>query len=268
MVYRGMNIGTAKPSLQDRATVIHHLIDIRDPDEPYSVHHFLRDVQALVPAITARGRLPLIVGGTLLYLKALISGWRLGPPPLSDQERARLLAEEQRAPGFLYRYANRVNPERAQHLSPKDFPRLIRAIEGAPPAFQPASPPFQTTVFALLPSRPLAYRLVSERVHQQLASGLVDEVRSLLDRYGPSCRALRAIAYQEFLPYFRGEISLEVAVENLKRNNRRLVKHQVTWLRQIPHIPIPVTEGTDAPTLATQIRKWLPPLPFLRETGT
>jgi tRNA dimethylallyltransferase len=257
MVYSGMDIGTAKPSPEERRTVPHHLLDIRDPDQPYSVHHFLSDVRTLVPQIVARGRLPLIVGGTLLYLKALLSGWRLGPPPFDDAERHRLLAEEAWNPGSLFLRAIKVNPVRAHRLSPKDYPRLIRAIEGAPPAASPSGPPFHLTVFCLSPSRELAYRRVSERVHDQISRGLVDEVRALVDRYHDACRALRAIAYQEFLPYFRSEISLDTAIERLKRNNRRLVKHQLTWLRQIPYTPIPVAESSDPETLADILHRLL-----------
>lgn len=253
MVYRGMDIGTAKPSREERAVVPHHLIDIRDPDQPYSLYEFLKDVATLVPEITARGRFPLIVGGTMLYLKALVSGWRLGPPPWTDEERARLLEEEKKRPGTLFEYALKANPERARRLSPRDYPRLIRAIEGTPAAPPTARPPFEFAVFALIAPRELAYRLVAKRVREQLDRGLVDEVRGLVEKYGPSCRALRAIAYQEFLPYLNGEISLEESAKRLERNNRRLVKHQMTWLHQIPHKPIPVTESSTPDALASTL---------------
>jgi tRNA dimethylallyltransferase len=253
MVYKGMDIGTAKPSREARATVPHHLIDIRTPDQHYSVFDFLTDVKRLVPEICGRHRLPLIVGGSLMFLKALLSGWGLGPPPANEKERERLLAEEKREPGYLYRRALEVNPERARRLSPRDIPRLIRAIEGAPSVAAPEPPPFRIAVFALRPSRDLAYRRVSERADEQISQGLLDEVRALVRTYGENCRALRAIAYQEFLPFLKGEISLNDALERLKRNNRRLVKHQLTWLRQIPHIPIDVDETATTDQLAEEV---------------
>ncbi len=256
-VYRGMDIGTDKPSPQERALVLHHLIDIREPSQPFSVYDFLRELRQLVPEIWRRHHLPLAVGGTMMYLKALASGYTLGPPPFSEEERARLLEEERRAPGTLYRLALQRNPERARQLSPRDLPRLLRAIEGVPAEKRQEEPPFPVHIYALIPERRWLYQRIEQRVQDQIARGLVEEVRQLYLKYGPHCRALRAIAYQEFLPYFEGKITLEEAIQRLIQDNKRLVRHQLTWLRKIPHTAVPVApEETPAQIAERLIRLW------------
>lgn len=246
MVYRGMDIGTAKPSREQRAAVPHHLIDICDPLENYSAGRFVADVARLAREIEARGRLPLIVGGTMMYLRALRGGLaRL--PQASPEIRSQIDAEAERL-GWSAMHAQlaEVDPVSAQRISPGDPRRIQRALEiyrlsGRTLASllrargDPA--PLQITTLALLPQDRAALReAIARRFDEMLALGLVPEVESLRarnDLHG-ELAALRCVGYRQIWAHLQGEYSLEEARQRAITATRQLAKRQLTWLRSDP----------------------------------
>ncbi|MFN4181914.1 MAG: tRNA (adenosine(37)-N6)-dimethylallyltransferase MiaA [bacterium] len=253
LIYRGMNIGVDKPSLQDRSKVPHWLIDIKNPDEEYSVAEYIKDFWECFRRITERGKIPLIVGGTMLYIRAILSGYDFGKSPPQKELRQKWMAEEKEHPGILYQKLMEKNPARAQKLSPFDYPRIIRALEMEHPPSTASYPyPAEFTTFALVASRQWLYQQINARVDRMVAKGLFEEVRALLSQYPSSSPAFRSHGYQELIPFFEGKISREMAIELVKQHTRNHAKHQLTWLKQIPHIPINV-EGKTPVSLASEI---------------
>ncbi|MGH8103628.1 MAG: tRNA (adenosine(37)-N6)-dimethylallyltransferase MiaA [bacterium] len=258
-VYRGMNIGTAKPGAADRARVPHHLIDVLTPDQPFSAGSFREMTLAAIEDIQKRGKRALVVGGTSLYLKALVGGYRLSDMPPDPEFRGEMRAREAERPGFLYRRLAEVNPVLAARLSPRDFPRLIRALEvarapnGTPTRHsvrgdESASNP-ETRVFALLGSRDWVYDRINRRVNEMFTAGLVEEVRALLAKYPPDAPAFTTPGYREIIAYLHQSpvgdrravpASLEEVKELIKRNTRRFAKHQFTWLKQFDYTPVDI----------------------------
>ncbi len=242
-VYVGMDIGTAKPDASIQAQVPHHLIDIRAPDEPYSASDFRQDAVRLVGEITARGKLPLITGGTMLYLKALKEG--LAPLPAAVPEiRAQLLAEAAME-GWVHLHAEltRVDPVAAARIRPSDTQRLQRALEvyrstgvsltehhlqGAEPC------PFPLLEIALVPpDRALLHQAIATRFHEMLERGFVDEVRNL--RENPNLHAdlpaVKAVGYRQVWAFLDGEKDEQSMVDSGIAATRQLAKRQYTWLR-------------------------------------
>lgn len=244
-IYRPLTIGTAKPDAETLAAVPHHFIDELDLDEPYSAGAFARDAEARIREILGRGRVPLVVGGSTLYLHALQHGLADIPPVEPDVRaalEARLAAEGAEA---LYRELSRVDPASAARLDPTKTQRLIRALEvyhgtGVPlsdyHAAQPP-PPFTFRTVVLYRERDELYARIDRRVDQMLGQGLLDEVQSILARgYDPSLNPLRTIGYQEPTSYLRGEIDYDEMVRLIKRNTRRYAKRQLTWFRRDPSV--------------------------------
>ena len=247
-VYRGLDIGTDKVDPAVRRRIPHHLIDIRDPDEPYSVADFRRDAAAAIEAIRRRGRYPVLVGGTGYYVTALLRGYDFEPVPPDPALRQRL-EEEYRRLGAeaLHRQLAAVDPERARAIHPHDRKRLVRALEiwhqtGIPPSrFEPPRQgplAYDARCYGLTAPREQVYRAIAQRVDRQLARGLVEEVRRLLEAgYDPDLPALQALGYKEIVGYLRGEYDLEEARRRLIRNTRRYAKRQWTWFRhQLPEV--------------------------------
>lgn len=240
-VYRGMDIGTAKPAAAVRARVPHHVIDILDPWEAYSVARFVNDAREAVAGIRARGRRPLLVGGTILYLKALLHGLFRGPS--ADPALRAELAETARArgPEALHDELARVDPESAARLHPNDLKRVTRAIEvyrktGVPLSRLQGSfrrPAVEPCAIVALRREPAAqYRRIAERVDRMLAEGLVDEVRRLLAHpRGMSPEALQGHGYKELVPYLEGRETLAQAREATVKNTKYYSRKQMTWLR-------------------------------------
>ncbi|WPD20055.1 tRNA (adenosine(37)-N6)-dimethylallyltransferase MiaA [Thermaerobacter composti] len=247
-VYRGLDIGTDKVDPAVRRRIPHHLIDIRDPDEPYSVADFRRDAAAAIADIRSRGRFPVLVGGTGYYVTALLLGYEFQPVRPDPALRRRLEeAYERLGPEALHRQLAAVDPQRAAAIHPHDRKRLVRALEiwhqtGQPPSrFVPsrrASPAFDARLYGLTDHRQRVYRAIAARVDRQLARGLVDEVRRLLAAgYGPELPAMQALGYKEIVGYLRGEYDLAEARRRLIRNTRRYAKRQWTWFRhQLPGV--------------------------------
>jgi tRNA dimethylallyltransferase len=239
-IYRYMDIGTAKPMPAERARAPHHLIDVVDPDQPLTLAEYQRLAYAAIADIHARGRLPLLVGGTGLYVRAVLDGLRIPAAPPDAKLRARL-EEEAAAAGALALHARlaALDPTAAARIDPRNVRRVIRALEvclttGRPISEQQqaAPPPYRTLRLGLTRPRAELYARIDARVDAMLAAGLVDEVRALLARgYSPHLPALSGLGYRQIIRYLAGELSLEEAVQEIKRQTRRFVRQQQTWFR-------------------------------------
>jgi len=242
-VYRGMDIGTAKPTPDERARVPHHLIDVLDPSQRCNVGVFCRMAHEAMDEIRARGRRPLIVGGTPLYLKGLIWGLTDGPAAAPDV-RARLEAEgRDHGSAVLHERLRALDPEAAARIHPNDVHRLVRALEVLEVTGQPISrtqchfdgpPRLPQVMVGLRWPRAQLYARIEERVDTMMERGLLDEVKSLQGRMGGQAR--QALGYKELTSYLAGQCSLEEAVRRIKRDTRRFAKHQLTWFRRFAQV--------------------------------
>lgn len=239
-LYRGLTIGTAKPTREEQLAAPHHLIDILDPDQDFSLAQYVALARATIGAIHERGRLPLLVGGTPLYVNAIVEGWRIPPAPPDRALRAALEAEAARdGPAGLAERLARIDPAAAAR-SAGNPRRIIRALEvylltGQPMSAQEgkAPPPYRLLQLALTLARPALHARIAARVERMIAAGLVDEVAALLARgYSPSLPALSGIGYAEVVACLRGETTLAEATARIKTNTHRYVRHQETWLRR------------------------------------
>lgn len=248
MVYRGMDIGTAKPTPAERQGVPHHLIDVCDPGDVFTVAAFQEAVWRLAPDIWGRGRLPLLVGGTALYLNAALGRYTFPRGEPDWEIRNRLAAEAARAgAAALHARLAEVDPVAAARIHPNDRRRIIRALEvyettGRPLSEtwgrrSPGRPDWDALVVGIEMPREILRERIRRRVDQQLAQGLLDEVRRLWEAgYGERHFALRALGYRQLLPVVRGERPLEEGVRLLVRDTRRFMKRQGTWWRHDPDI--------------------------------
>jgi tRNA dimethylallyltransferase len=247
LVYRGMDVGTSKPSAAERAAVPHHLIDICDPSEPYSAGRFRRDALECIAQIRERGRVPLLVGGTMLYFRALVQG--LAPLPQANATIRAELDAEARAIGWpaLHARLGEVDAAAAARIRPHDAQRIQRALEVWRLTGQPLShlqeraepSPYTLARFALMPvARETLYQRIDARFDAMLAAGFVDEVRHLRDRgdLDPDLPSLRAVGYRQLAQYLAGTITLEQAIAAARQATRNLAKRQLTWLRADPDI--------------------------------
>lgn len=248
MVYRGLDIGTAKPSAEARRRIPHHLVDILDPGETYSAARFRRDALAAVEDITGRGRLPLLVGGTMLYFRSLEQG--LAPLPSADPETRRRISDQAAALGWpaMHERLARVDAQAARRIHPNDSQRIQRALEvwettGRPlsehHADAPSAFPYERVKIALAPgSRARLRERIAQRFDDMLTAGLVDEVRTLMARrdLDPEAPALRAVGYRQIRSYLTGEMTYEAAVRRGIYATRQLAKRQLTWLRREPDV--------------------------------
>ncbi len=254
-IYRGMDIGTAKASAAERAAAPHHLIDIADPDEDFSLAMYQEAANAAIHAIAGRGRLPMLVGGTGQYLAAVLEGWQIPRVPPQPALRAALeLQAEREGAEALHARLAQVDPAAAAGILPTNVRRVIRALEVYEVTGQPISaqqgkqaPSFRTrTLWLTLPADQL-YARIDMRVDAMLADGLEAEVRGLLARgYGWELPALSSLGYREFQPYFAGEATLAQAVERLKFNTHAFARRQANWFRRLPNV---VQLAADSPTL-------------------
>lgn len=243
LVYRGMDIGSAKPDAATRAQVPHHLIDILDPSEPYSAARFAADALRLVDEIHARGRMPLLVGGTMLYFRALTRG--LSDLPTADAALRRRLEAEAARVGWpaMHERLRAVDPQSAARLHPNDQQRIQRALEvnelsGRPLAEHYASngrvlaPPYLSVVLES-PDRARLHQRIEQRFEQMMSAGFLDEVRALRDRGDLHLElpALRAVGYRQLWQHLDGEYSYADAVQRGVAATRQFAKRQLTWLR-------------------------------------
>ena len=257
-VYRGMNIGAAKPTPEERARLPHHLIDIAEPDQPFTAGDYSRLARAALREIVARDRLPIVTGGTGLYLRALTHGL-FAAPPRQHKLRARLQTRTQkRGSAWLHRILTRLDPPSAARIHPNDTPKLIRAIEVCLTSRSPLSALLQNegrntlTGFRLLriglnPPRDELYDRLNRRAAEMFASGLVDETRSLLARYGP-IKALDSLGYRQAMTVLTGISTLEEAIQAAQQGHRNYAKRQLTWFRREPDVQWLTGFGDDADT--------------------
>ena len=240
-IYRGMEIGTAKPTVAERALVPHHLVDLRDPTAEFSAGEYERAGREALESVRRRGRLPLVVGGTGLYLRALERGLFEGPGR-SEELRARMRRIAARGGAArLHRALARVDPASGARIAPADLPRIIRAYEvycqsGTPisrwhaRATRPAEG-FRWCKLALSIPRPELYARINARVDEMFERGFVDEVRDLLRRFPRDAPAFKAIGYRQVARFLEGALTLPEAMEEVRRQSRRYAKRQLTWFR-------------------------------------
>lgn len=251
-VYRGMDLGSAKPSLEERARLPHHLIDVADPDQIFTAGEYSRQARAALRAIVGRGHLPIVTGGTGLYLRALTEGLFAGPER-QDELRARLergLARSlnRHSENWLHRLLLRLDPASAARIHSNDTSKLLRAIEVCLSSRQTLSQILEDkkkardplTGFRLLriglnPPRPALYERLNRRAAAMFDAGLIEETRGLLERYGP-VRALDSLGYRQGLAVLAGTLSVEAAIAAAQQGHRNYAKRQLTWFRREPEV--------------------------------
>lgn len=242
-VYRGMDLGTAKPSLAERARIPHHLINIAEPDQPFTAGAYSRAARLKLQEIAARSRLPIVTGGTGLYLRALTEGLFSGPErhePLRERLRTKA---QQRGSAWLHRILSRLDPPSAARIHANDTPKLIRAIEvclaGRRPMSQVLSRDpltgFRLLRIGLNPPRESLYTRLNQRCAAMFAAGLVEETRELLSRYGP-VKALDSLGYRQALAVIEGKMTGEAAIAAAQQGHRNYAKRQLTWFRREPDV--------------------------------
>lgn len=256
-VYRGMDIGTAKPTERERAGVTHHLIDEADPAEDFTVARFADRVGEVLAAIEARDGTAIVVGGTGLYVRAVVDDFTV--PPQYPELRARLEADPDTE--GLYRHLTELDPSAAAKILPSNRRRIVRALEvcvgsGRPfSSFGPGVDHYGPTRFRLAGldiDRDTMDQRIDRRYDDQLAAGFLDEVRGLLER-GMSATAAQALGYRELAAHLRGECDLETAVDEAKRRTRRFARRQQRWFRRDPRID---WFPADADDLVDRIEAW------------
>ncbi len=240
IIYKGLDIGTDKPSPEERARVPHHLVDVTTPDRPLSLAEYMRMAYAAIDDILARGRIPFLVGGTGQYVWAVLEGWQVPEVPPDETLRRRLEEEaREKGPETLYRRLQALDPDAAALMDPKNVRRIIRALEVIERTGRRFSeqrrkvpPPYDVLIIGLTRPREELYRRIDERIERMLERGLVEEVKALLDaEYDPSLPALTGIGYRQIVDYLQGRVTLEEAVQAIRKATRRYVRHQYNWFR-------------------------------------
>ena len=245
-VYRLMDIGSAKPTREERARVPQHCLDLYWPNEACTAGDYARHARAAIAGIRSRGRVPIVAGGTGLYLRALLQG--LAPAPPRDEtlrERLRQLATKHGSP-YLHRLLQRLDAQAAQAIHANDTPKLIRSIEVTLAARQPQTEQWQAgrdalqgyrlLQFALGPPRDALYARINQRAAAMFDRGLIEETESLRLRFGDSCRALTSLGYVQAMAVLRGELTLEAAISAAQQGHRNYAKRQLTWFRREPEM--------------------------------
>jgi tRNA dimethylallyltransferase len=248
-VYRHFEVGTAKPSYEERARIPHYLIDVADPGEAFTAGEYSRQARAALNEIRGRGHLPIVVGGTGLYLRALLEGLFAGPQrsaPLRERLRARAAEREAE---YLHRLLRRLDPPAAANIHANDTPKLVRAIEVCLTARGPMSAlwrqrgrdpllGFCVLRIGLNPSRKQLYERINQRAARMFADGLVAETQSLLERYGDKgeITPMHALGYKQAVQHIRGQITLDQAIAAAQQGHRNYAKRQMTWFRREPDV--------------------------------
>ncbi|WP_158944547.1 tRNA (adenosine(37)-N6)-dimethylallyltransferase MiaA [Granulicella sp. S190] len=253
-VYREMEIGTAKPSHEERALVPHHMIDIAWPDEACTAGDYSRLAREALTGITERGRIPIVAGGTGLYLRALIDGLFPEPPQKPGQRDRLRKTASTRGPAYLHRILTRLDPTAAAAIHANDVPKVVRAIEVSLATAQSHSTNKRTPMTAqwqqgrdaltgyrilrlgLNPPRPLLYERINYRAAAMFDRGLVEETERLIARYGEACRPLTSLGYAEAAAVLRNELTREQAIAQAQQGHRNYAKRQLTWFRREPNM--------------------------------
>jgi tRNA dimethylallyltransferase len=239
-VYRGMDIGTAKPTLEERHRVPHHLIDVIAPDEPFTLAQYQELAYQAIDDVSGRGKVPFLVGGTGQYMRAVVEGWGIPRVPPNKQLRAELYRQaEIEGEEPLHARLREVDPAAAERIDSRNVRRAIRALEVYLETGQPISelqhkrpPPYRILQIGLTMERQELYWRIDERVDRMIEEGLVEEVRGLVERgYGYDLPSMSGLGYQQIGLYLQGQASLEEAIQLIKRHTHRFVRHQYNWFR-------------------------------------
>jgi tRNA dimethylallyltransferase len=239
-VYRGMDIGTAKPTLEERALVPHYLIDVVAPDEPFTLAQYQELACQAIDDVSRRGKVPFLVGGTGQYVRAVVEGWGIPRVAPNEELRVELYRQaELEGPWALHARLREVDPAAAERIDPSNVRRVVRALEVYLETGQPISelqrkkpPPYCILQLGLTMERKELYRRVDERVDRMIEEGLVEEVRGLVERgYSYDLPSMSGLGYQQIGMYLRGLVSLEEVIQLIKRHTRRFVRHQYNWFR-------------------------------------
>ena len=243
LVYRQMNIGTAKPSEEELRSVPHHLINILPPDASYSVADFQQQAAELIRQITLRGNLPILVGGTGLYIKALLEDYKFSRVEENPELRRRLEAyAQEQGSSRLFDWLRREDPQAADRLHPNDVRRVVRALETALSGDRVSQEKqnglkYDAVVFGLSMERDFLYERINRRVDRMLEEGLEEEVRSLLKAGIPAdCLSMKSLGYRQMADYLEGKCDFPTAVDNIKKGTRHFAKRQITWYKNMPYI--------------------------------
>jgi tRNA dimethylallyltransferase len=264
-MYVELNIGTAKPSPAERAQVPHHLFDCVDPTQEVTAGEYARQARQILAEIKARQHLPILVGGTGLYLRALLEGLFPGPQR-SEELRARLRQRaQQRGSAYLHRILQRLDPPAAAKVHANDTPKLIRAIEVCLASRQKMSDLWQQgrdplQGFSILrlgldPERSLLYERINQRAREMFERGLIEETEHLLQKYG-AVRILNSLGYKQAVQVLKGELSPEAALASAQQAHRNYAKRQMTWFRREPDVHWLKGYGDD-PAVQRQAIEWL-----------
>ena len=266
-VYRGMDIGSAKPAPAQRELVTHHLIDIKNPDEDFSAAQFRKEALNSIASLHRKGKQPLVVGGTGLYIRALTRG--LFPAPPADQRLREELKEQEKnkEKWYLHRELTKIDPAAASRIHPNDTFRVIRALEvfhltGKSISEQHQNHQFKESYFNVLKigltrDRKELYDRIERRVDLMITSGLAEEVKSLLTKgYPPTIKPFQSLGYKQVLGFLQGETDMDEAVQLIKRNTKRYAKRQITWFKKDAEIQW-VTLPQQSPEIGEAIKKFL-----------
>lgn len=240
-IYRGMDIGTAKITHEEMQGIPHYLIDIKDPTEPFSVAEFQERSRKLINEINKRGKVPIIVGGTGLYIRSVTHHYEFSSAGYDENYRAELEAyAKEHGADKLHERLKNIDPESGKRIHPNNIRRVIRALEihhvtGNTMTenlnAQETEHVYDDCIIGLTMERELLYERINKRVDEMIRLGLVDEAKRLYDRGVQNCQSVQAIGYKEIYSYLKGEVTLETAIELLKRNSRRYAKRQFTWFK-------------------------------------
>lgn len=246
LVYRGLDIGTAKPSAAEQVGVVHHLIDILPPEEDFSVTRFKVLAEEKISEINRKGKIPILVGGTGLYVKSLVEDYQFNQTSGDDAYRADLEAlAEIHGKAYVHAMLAHADPESAARLHVNDFRRVVRALEVYHQGGEKISQDkggaealaYDVRVIGLSMERNHLYERINHRVELMLEAGLIGEVKHLLESGVPrEAQSMKGIGYKEIIAYLQGEASLEAAVNTLKKSTRHFAKRQLTWFRKMPYI--------------------------------
>jgi tRNA dimethylallyltransferase len=243
-MYREFEIGTAKPAAEERARAPHHLFDSVEPTAFITAGEYARRARGVLSEIRSRARLPIVVGGTGLYLRALLDG--LFPGPQRSEELRERLRERAEKPGHLHRILQRLDPATAEKVHSNDLPKLIRAIEVCLASRNPMSDlwkqgrdplqGFRILRLGLNPDREALYARINERARHMFEIGLVDETQRLLQKYGDAARPLGSLGYKQAVQLLRGEMTRDAAIATAQQAHRNYSKRQMTWFRREPEV--------------------------------
>jgi tRNA dimethylallyltransferase len=270
--YKGMDIGTAKPTILEMEGIRHHLIDVSEPEQTWSLAEFQKTTYKIISEIHSRDSIPLLVGGTGQYIKCIVEGWEM-PEQARDDRLREILESEVKFKGndFLYAYLEKVDPKAAAIIDPRNIRRTLRAIEVILRTGQRFSDqrkiiasPYSRKIIGLIRNRVDLYKRIDQRIDNMIANGLIQEVKNLLIKgHSAQTSSMSAIGYREICRFINGEISLDEAVVLMKRNTRQFVRRQANWFKEDdPNIKWFNAEEIELEVVLQYVQvsnNWLPP---------